>query len=702
MEVRRRLIAPIIAFIVITMSGTTWAQAPGSVKWLSVKTDRKALLFEPGSEVQVTLEIAKAAGKTLNWRAVTQQENELARNAEPIAPSADQATQVDVKLGKLAEGFYVIRLELIDDKGAKQRTSVPVAMFGPPPPADAPESTEPFFPVGVYDKYIINRDPVVSNTYLHAICWTLRKAGLNCITSGNTLLPPTTAQLDIAQSWGIKVLVRADLCDDPKVLTHPAVPVLMYGDEPKVENIKQYKEQYDKIQALYPDKAIITAMVGDSYGARGGHDPAVVWNMLQPKIRFVRAYLIRRNHYDLMHRRVVAGTLPANAVFQLVDQYGDTPWWFCSQTFGQIATETRPEAYWGNPTATELSGLTHLALAHGAKGLVGWAFQTHWQTGGKDVPCLVKQDTLAPEDGKWQAWIDVTKFATRFKPILADAKRGGCEPVAEAPDLELVPRQTSDGRRFVYIVNMNSRKEIESDMWFFNNRVLGMRDLVDDKEIPMTAGGTWGKPMAHVKLKPGEGRLYQVTVMSGPMTADRIDTKAVLPFLTDPIEPMGPDEHTFFKQVQALPEWWKFAPDTEDAGQTKKWFAADFDDSAWGYLMVGEFWDNQGVKDLKGHAWYRTTFVPTEEIVATRDLKLFFMGADESAWVYLNGEHVCTHYPDNVDGWDRSFAIDLAGKLKPGVPNTIAVRILNRAAAGGIYGKVALVVPGDPRPEGHD
>jgi hypothetical protein len=51
------------------------------------------------------------------------------------------------------------------------------------------------------------------------------------------------------------------------------------------------------------------------------------------------------------------------------------------------------------------------------------------------------------------------------------------------------------------------------------------------------------------------------------------------------------------------------------------------------------------------------------------------------------------HYPDNVDGWDRSFSIDVSKKLRPGQPNIIAVRVINRIAAGGIYGKVALVTP---------
>lgn len=670
------------------------AQTPGEVKWLSVVTDKPALLFAPGDAVSVTVRIKAGAAKTMTWVAVDQKDRELQRGSAPVVVSADAATELTVDMGKPEEGFYVIRLTLWDGPRDTDRTSVPVAVFGPPPAATDESLKEPFFPVGVYDKYIINRDRVISNTYLHAICRTLRSAGLNCMTSGNTLLPPTVEQLDIAASWGIRAMIRTDMCTDPKALNHPNVLALMYGDEPKLENLEQYKKQYDLMKATYPEKNVLTCMVGDSIGARGGHDPSLVWNALQPTVRFVRYYPIRKGHYDLMHRRVVSGGLPASAVFQIIDSYADTPWWFASQTFGMIATDIRPETHWGNPTAAELSGLTHMALAHGAKGLLGWAFQTHWQQAGLDVPCLVKQDTLAPEDDKWQAWINVTAFATRFKSILLDAKRGNFEPVAERAELEVIPRQTSDGRRLIYVVNMDTRNVIESDMWIFAAHVLAIRDLVDDRDLSLTPG-KWGRPTARVKLNPGEGRLYEVTMMTGPLAGDRVNLKELLPIMDHPIRPMGQDERDLFKQVQALPAWWRFSEDAENVGQDKKWFAADFDDSAWKYLRVGSFWDTQGIKIIKSQAWYRTQFTPSQKTVDAAKLKLLFLAADESAWVYLNGELICTHYPDNTDGWDRSFAIDVTGKLKPGVPNVLAVRVLNRMASGGIYGKVALVQPID-------
>ena len=64
-------------------------------------------------------------------------------------------------------------------------------------------------------------------------------------------------------------------------------------------------------------------------------------------------------------------------------------------------------------------------------------------------------------------------------------------------------------------------------------------------------------------------------------------------------------------------------------------------------------------------------------------------------WVHLSGALLFEHYPNSIAGWDRSFTVDVTGKLKPDRPNVLAVRVLNRAAAGGIFGKVALVTPTD-------
>jgi len=50
------------------------------------------------------------------------------------------------------------------------------------------------------------------------------------------------------------------------------------------------------------------------------------------------------------------------------------------------------------------------------------------------------------------------------------------------------------------------------------------------------------------------------------------------------------------------------------------------------------------------------------------------------------------HKLDPDLGWDKRFAIDVTGKLLPGQPNTIAVRIHNLSLAGGLWKSVKLAV----------
>ena len=76
-------------------------------------------------------------------------------------------------------------------------------------------------------------------------------------------------------------------------------------------------------------------------------------------------------------------------------------------------------------------------------------------------------------------------------------------------------------------------------------------------------------------------------------------------------------------------------------------------------------------------------------------LALAFAGVDAQATVYLGGRKIGEH-----DGWDRPFMVALpaakAGRLGPG-KHSIAVRVFDSSAKGGMYGEVKLVRP-DSKP----
>jgi len=153
------------------------------------------------------------------------------------------------------------------------------------------------------------------------------------------------------------------------------------------------------------------------------------------------------------------------------------------------------------------------------------------------------------------------------------------------------------------------------------------------------------------------------------------------------------DESTFGQLLQThdllgdLPKVWQFRLDPEDVGEAQRWFAADLDESGWQDIEIGRFWEEQGW-DYDGVAWYRVTFdVPPE--AAGRTLFLAIGAADESGWVWINGQKAGEQDRGEA-GWDQLFLVP-ANALRPGQSNTVAIRVLDRNRVGGLWKSVKLV-----------
>ena len=148
--------------------------------------------------------------------------------------------------------------------------------------------------------------------------------------------------------------------------------------------------------------------------------------------------------------------------------------------------------------------------------------------------------------------------------------------------------------------------------------------------------------------------------------------------------------------VHRLQPGWRFAPDPENAGVSRKWFAEDFDDSKWATVRTdrGNGWESQGFPGYTGYGWYRLSVdVPAD--LAGEYLYLSFEAVDEDAWVYANGrlafDHSCAAMgltPNEM--WIKPFAFEVGDSLTPGRRNVLAVRVHNIAYMGGIWKPVYL------------
>ena len=147
-----------------------------------------------------------------------------------------------------------------------------------------------------------------------------------------------------------------------------------------------------------------------------------------------------------------------------------------------------------------------------------------------------------------------------------------------------------------------------------------------------------------------------------------------------------------FDFVADLPKTWKLQTDPKQQGAKAGWFKPDLDLAGWRDIVIGKFWDEQGLR-YQGDAWYRLTWdVPALPVPANARLVLWFGAVDETAVVWVNGIKAGVHQEPPEIGWNQPFAIDVTGKLKPGARNTIAVLVGNEALAGGIWKSVKLAV----------
>ncbi len=156
------------------------------------------------------------------------------------------------------------------------------------------------------------------------------------------------------------------------------------------------------------------------------------------------------------------------------------------------------------------------------------------------------------------------------------------------------------------------------------------------------------------------------------------------------------DEETFAKLLKTMTEvmdfpkdGWRFARDPDDKGEAGKYYAADFDDSAWRTISIGEFWQQQG-EYFNGDAWYRRT-VDIPKLPAGKNVYVVVGAADEGAVLYVNGKLAGKHDIGPI-GWTVPFRIEVTKLIKPGKPNVFAFRVIDTSGLGGLWKSIKLMV----------
>lgn len=122
----------------------------------------------------------------------------------------------------------------------------------------------------------------------------------------------------------------------------------------------------------------------------------------------------------------------------------------------------------------------------------------------------------------------------------------------------------------------------------------------------------------------------------------------------------------------------------EALAQNNNDFANDITDTSWHIMSLPTTWENAGYPDLDGIAWFKKTIdVPASW--AGKQLKLNLGPIDDNDVTYFNGSAVDSTMKEGSWMAERHYVIP-ADLVKAG-KNFIAVKVIDNAGNGGIYGK---------------
>ena len=108
------------------------------------------------------------------------------------------------------------------------------------------------------------------------------------------------------------------------------------------------------------------------------------------------------------------------------------------------------------------------------------------------------------------------------------------------------------------------------------------------------------------------------------------------------------------------------------------------------HINRGAGWEAQGFAGFGGYGWYFQDIEVPNDLFAKAHMYLYFLGVNEQAWVYVNGEFAFERTYASTGKTVGSlattaFSFDIKKYLKQGGRNRIAVRVTHSSGLGGIW-----------------
>ena len=305
-----------------------------------------------------------------------------------------------------------------------------------------------------------------------------------------------------------------------EIFSHPAIVAFKIGNEPKNKSsVNKLVNKYARIRNHY-DKPIITAMIGELMG-ESEHDLLLsgetadisqyAWERLNSKVLFARNYVYRRN-YGLInwYKEKMRMSFPAWAAHMEVAA-DDKQWWFIPQLFGK-GKQLIHKSYWRFPTSAELNAVIHIALANGARGIVGWGIPTY-DYSRKSTRKMLLDNHFKPEvarDGTFpiEQYSIIGQLIIQHGDLLLHHVKSNISfDVDDERILSIGRMDPRNKLQYVYLVNMDTNDVVTTNIKLNNlgniNALTDLytRDLININRIQLDA---------KIKFNPGEAKLIKV------------------------------------------------------------------------------------------------------------------------------------------------------------------------------------------------
>ena len=390
------------------------------------------------------------------------------------------------------------------------------------PDAVAAEGKTPQFPFGLYDKSEAAEGTDAWRAYYDRVTAVLAENNVNTLI----LIPykevrSTLHVMDRARAANIRVIMSVGNPLNPawdyisprypfyKAYKHPSVIAYKYGDEPdEDEELRRLDQAY---AALRPHTRlpIITAMAGESMDFAPTQFASRAWSALRTEIRFARHYPMRRT-YDLENWYREKMQMPFPDWARRMEECSPTAWWLIAQTFGKGFDKSHA-SYWRLPTTAELNAMAHIALAYGARGIMGYALQDH----AGQFQGLVddRLEARSARDGSrpLDAWRALGSLVRDHAGFLSRHQRAAFGLQLDGPPIVAVPRVDPEtGSEYVYIVNASTEQQRSGELRVLGGRrVLGARNVFADgpTETVIASRDDGTLPWT---LQPGEAQLWEL------------------------------------------------------------------------------------------------------------------------------------------------------------------------------------------------